>query len=307
MDRFHISATGHSVNYFPEYLARDLGYYADVDLDVTAEVPQPWPRVLKDIDSGVAQAALGGIWVPSIYKNHVKDYYAFAQVSARCPMVLVSRTPIEKFSWSILEDKIVIVSGGNGASPFLFLEGCLKEAGYDLSKSCFVHDFATPMIAECFAGGWGDMIVVDPLTASTLVMEGKGYLAGSLAEYGGAVPWSVYYSPASVLEHEDHLAGRFTAALQRATTWIREHDATEAQDVVEKYWPNIDKNVVIGLISSFREYGMWDENVRIKENELSRWQGIITDAGLLNRPLKYDEIIDSRPFDYASHIISKRD
>ncbi len=76
-----------------------------------------------------------------------------------------------------------------------FLEGCLKEVGFDLSKTRFVHDFATPMIAECFAGGWGDLIVVDPLTASKLVMDGKGYLAGSLAEYGGAVPWSVYYSP----------------------------------------------------------------------------------------------------------------
>ena len=186
-----------------------------------------------------------------------------------------------------------------------FLEGCLKEVGFDLSKTRFVHDFATPMIAECFAGGWGDLIVVDPLTASKLVMDGKGYLAGSLAEYGGAVPWSVYYSPTNVLEHPDHLAGRFTAALQRATTWIREHDATEAQDVIKKNWPNADKNVIIEMINSFREYGMWDQGVRINENELARWQGIITDAGLLNQPLQYHEIIDSRPFDYAYNTIFK--
>ena len=60
MQTFHISATGHSLNYLPEYVAVDQGFFEEEGLRVTAEVPSPWDRVLDDIGTGKAQAALGG-------------------------------------------------------------------------------------------------------------------------------------------------------------------------------------------------------------------------------------------------------
>lgn len=300
MDKFHISSTGHAVNYFPEYLARELGYYDDVNLEVTVDVPEMWTRVLHDVNTGTAEAALGGIWVPSMYRSRVRDYYAFAQVSARCPLALVSRNPIEKFDWGFLEDKIILVPGGNGASPFLFFEGLLKRAGFDVTRVKFVHDLSSPMLSELFCGGMGDAIVADPVTAALLVRKGAGYHAASLVEVGGPIPWSVYYTLPEVLERSDNLVGRFTLAIQRATTWIRDHNAEEAREVVRKYWPNTDADVIIDIINFFRANGMWAKTVQIEENALSKWQEIIANAGLVDKPLRYDEVIDTRPYDFAS-------
>ena len=39
LDRFHISATGLSINYMPEYVARELGYFEELGLQVTSYVP----------------------------------------------------------------------------------------------------------------------------------------------------------------------------------------------------------------------------------------------------------------------------
>lgn len=303
MDKFHISSTGHAVNYFPEYLARELGYYADVKLEVKADVPQMWTRVLDDLNTGTAQAALGGIWVPSMYHSRVRDYYAFAQISARCPLALITRDPIESFEWRCLEDKIILVPGGNGASPFLFFDGLLKRAGFDLSRVKFVHDLSSPMLSELFAGGMGDTLVADPVTAALLVRKGIGYHAASLAEIGGAIPWSVYYTLPEVIERDDNLVGRFTSAIQRATTWIREHKAEDAREVVRKYWPTTDTDLIITIIDFFRANGMWAETVQIEPQPLNGWQEIIADAGLVDRPLRYDEVIDTRPYDFAATVL----
>ena len=52
MDTFHISATGLSLNYMPQYLAQALGYFAEQGLSVESYVPNPWTVLLKDLDSG---------------------------------------------------------------------------------------------------------------------------------------------------------------------------------------------------------------------------------------------------------------
>jgi len=296
MDRFHVSATGRAVNYLPEYVACELGYFRDVDLEVTAEVPQPWTKVLDHINAGAAQAALGGVWVPLMYRARVRDYFAFAQVSGRCPMAIVHRNSGKPFRWDSLYDNVVLVTGGNGSSPFLYLSGLLYRAGVEAARIRFVHDLSTPMLAELFVGGMGDALVVDAVTAErvTRAHKGVGYL--SFAEAGGPVPWSVYYSVPELLDRGDDLAGRFAAGLARGMAWVQEHDGDDARDVVRKCWPDADPGIVVDVINLFRRHGMWDRGARIGEDALHGWQDVIARAGFIDRPTAYDEIVDPRPF-----------
>lgn len=299
MDSFHISATGHSIKYLPEYLAQELGFFTDVDLNVTVDVPNPWARVLTDLNEGKAQAVLGGIWVPAMYSSRVRDYQAFAQLSNRCPLVLVSRSPIETFTWDLLENKTVLVPGGNGASPYLYLAGLLKQAEFDLTRATFIHDLATPMLAELFSGGMGDILVTHPAIATSLIQNNVGYHMASLTEVGGPIPWSVYYALPELLDRDEELYGRFTLAIQRATTWIREHDAEDTRDIVTKHWPDSDIDSMVKLINYYRQHEAWTETVQIKEEELSTWQNMLVDGGLIDKPIPYDELVDSRPYKFA--------
>lgn len=284
----------------PEYLAQKLGYYADEGIEVSSYVPSPWTKVLTDIDSGEYHCVVGGIWAPSIYKCWVKEYRAFAKVASRCPLVMVSRTPVKDFSWKYLEGKIVLVSGGNGASPGMFVSGCAREGGADVSKIRFVHDFTAPMLFECFQGGWGDIVVLKSDLASRLVSAGKGHVVADLTVWGKAVPWSVYYSLPEFLDRSDNLAGRFTTALQRATTWLLEHDGEECRDILERNWPKVQIDAAIDMVNMFRHEGMWDATVNIKHGELARWENFMVESNVIARPYAYDEIVDSRPFEYAA-------
>lgn len=300
MDQFHVSATGLSMNYLPEYLARELGYFKEVGIEETSDVPTDWTQVLRDVDSGHAQAALGGIWVPSIYMQHkVKNYAPFAKVSSRCPMVIVSREPVERFEWKIFESKQILCPGGNGISPYMFAAGCMKEHGVDMSQVRWIHDFTAGMLFEGFQGDWGDMIVLPPHMAAQLTESGKGYECCDLAEYGGPVPWSVYYTLPENLNREDNLFGRFTLALQKANTWLLEHDARDCAELLQKNWPKVEKEHAISIVNNLREIGMWSETVRIDRWELDHYEGYMVDTGIIDRPLSYEEIFSSQCVDYA--------
>lgn len=299
MDHFKISATGVSINYMPEYLAEALGYFAEAGLSVSSHAPSPWTQVLKDIDSGDYHCVVGGIWVPLIYKRRVKEYFAFAKVASRCPLVLVSRTPAENFGWKYLEGKTVLVSGGNGASPGLFVAGCAREGGADMSRIHFVHDFTAPMLMECFQGGWGDVVVLKSDLAAQVVANGKGHVVADLAIAGGAVPWSVYYGTPEFLAHPGNLAGRFTLALQRATTWLLEHSGNDCREILAKNWPKVKLDKAVEMVDMFIRTGMWDKTVNIKREELSRWQKFLTEGRVIDRAFDYEEIIDSRAFSFA--------
>lgn len=303
MDRFHISATGLSINYMPEYLASDLGYFEEVGLNVTSYVPSPWTKVLTDIDSGKAAAVVGGIWCPLIYKERCQDYYAFAKVASRCPMALLSREPMNNFAWKDLEGKIVLVSGGNGASPGLFLAGCAGEGGADISKIRFVNNFTMDMLTELFQGGMGDIIMMKSDLALQMEASGKGQVVTDLTVTGGPVPWSVYYGTPQMLQNPANLAGRFTLALQKANTWLLNHDGKDCKEILARNWPKVEISKAIELVDIYKREVMWSATVRIGDGELNRWQEFLVQGNVIDSIIPYDRIVDSAPFQYAANAL----
>ena len=51
MDAVRISSTGAGVNYYPEFVARELDFFADEELHVTVDVRCNGPGVPRDVGS----------------------------------------------------------------------------------------------------------------------------------------------------------------------------------------------------------------------------------------------------------------
>lgn len=300
MEAFKIGASETSLVRLPERVAEALGYFAQAGLQVSSYVPEPWNKILADAQSGECQCVAGSVWMPSLYHNRVRNYAAFAKAASRCPMALVSRTPVNGFSWKNIEGKVVLVPGSNDAGLRMFFTGCAREAGVDLAKVKLVHDFYAPMLFECFQGGWGDMVVLEHDLADTLVAAGKGYLAADLSVVGGAVPWLVYYATPEFLGRSGDLAGKFTLALQKATAWLLEHDGAACRKLLGDKCPGLAAEAAVKRIDQYRANGMWDATVDVKEAELRRWEGFMAESRLIDKPIPYGELVDSRPYAYAA-------
>lgn len=157
MERFHISATGHSLNYLPEYIAQRHNLFAEQGLNVSVSVPSPWDLVLEELANKTASAALGGIWVPSMFRNRVKNYTAFAQVANRCPLAILKRGSATGFELFEVIGRTVLMKSCNGASVGLFVKMFLRKSGIDPNEVHFVQDLDGKMLANLFEGGMGGL------------------------------------------------------------------------------------------------------------------------------------------------------
>lgn len=294
MQNFHVSATGHSLNYLPEYVAVWQGFFEEEGLNVTASVPSPWDLVLSDIGSGRAAAALGGIWVPSMFYGRGKRYVPFAQVAARAPLAVVGRERLEDFDWKTMPGKTVSMKGSNGASVGLFMKLMLRENGVDPLAVRFVQDLDGKMLSDLFVGGMGDYVVIDYPSAVALASNTGIHVVAELAVTGGDIPWSVYYSDGEADEARLDTHTRFARALGRGMDWILASDAENYRDFLAETFPKFAPDLLVRLANVYRANGMWT-TPRIDSEGYARWQRGISGGHLTTAPIPYGELIDDRP------------
>lgn len=299
LERFRITATGHSLNYLPEYIARRHGFFATQGLTVSVSVPSPWGLVLSDLTAGTADATFGGVWVPSMYLRRVRKYTAFTQVANRAPLALVGRSgAVEKEEWRVgdVVGRTMLMKGSNGASVGLFFKMLLRENGIDPKAVNYVQDLDGAMLGELFVGGLGDYLLVDNLSARALVKRHPSLLVVfETVVHGGDVPWSLYYREASKITPEVLDAHeRFCVALGQGMDWVLRHDAEDFKDELAEIFPKVPVQVAVDLTNVFRENNMWTSPT-VDRKGYGRWQKGIVDGYLVKEPLAYEDIVDNGP------------
>lgn len=305
MVRVHVAATGHSLNYLPEYIAEKRGFFKDQGIEISASVPKPWDLVLDRLEDGTADAALGGIWVPSMYRDRAKEYTVFAQLSNRSPLALVQRGPAGSFKMSDLPGKTVLMRSGNGASVGLFFKMLLKENGIDPKSVEYVQDLDGIMLAKLFQGGMGDYFLTDNVSA--LVMEQKNpdvSVAMEMVRDGDEIPWSVYYRETATTTPEVlDVQRRFCVALGQGMDWIMNNDATKYKDELSELFPAAPVEILVELTNKYRQYGMWSSPL-VSRYGYERWQKGIAYGRLIQEPFPYETIVDEGPAVAAAASIS---
>ncbi|MGX4687487.1 ABC transporter substrate-binding protein [Vagococcus sp. JNUCC 83] len=297
MKKFRIAATGVSMNYMPQYLAYELGFFKEEGLDVISYTPTPWVKGLDDINQTDADALLGGIWVPIMYHEHIKNYESVAKIASKCPLFIVSREPVTPFSWKEMENKRVLVSGGDGASHYVAALGSAQKGGANVSNIRFIHDFSTSMLCELFEGGFGDFIVLQPDVAHAMIAKNKGHFFCNLTENDTKIPWSVYYTLPETIKSDTDKFTRFVSGLQKGTDYLLDHGGNACQDIIQKYWPHLSVEEGIRTIDQFIAQGMWTRSVRINEDELMDWQKDLQLGDLIDQPIPYHTLVNNGPYD----------
>lgn len=290
---FLLTATGYNLNYLPEYIALRHGFFREQGLDVRVTIPKPWDGVLDDLAQKTADLALGGIWVPSMYRDRVQSYTVFGQIANRSPLALIKRAPPDGFKLSDVAGRTVLMKSGGGASVGLFFKMLLRENGVDPRSVDYVQDLDGVMLGNLFQGGMGDYFITDNLSAQAMAAQNPNVSVAMEMVSQGDVPWSVYYRETAPLSADTFDAQkRFFVALSKGIEWVLEHDAESFSDELTELFPDIPIDVVIKVTNSFRDKGMWT-SANIPQKGFARWQQGLADARLVKEPLQYNAIVDS--------------
>jgi NitT/TauT family transport system substrate-binding protein len=291
MDSLKISATARGLNYLPQYYADAAGIFDANGLKVDNEAKDPWTGVLDDLESGAADVALGGLWVPAMLAGMKRDVVVVGQLNARFPMAIVTREKVSDFDLTWLTGKTVLVPGVGGTAPYEFTAGLIREAGLNPADTRFGRDLSTDLLRELFEGGLGDAMVADLTTATTLQHEGYGHMAYQLAEVGGVMPNSIYYVRRDRLEELRPTLVAFMRSIRLAMTHLVGTTATELAPLVTGLWPDVDLAILLDATARLITNNTW-EGIRIEKAGCDRWTNILLDAGLVVAPVAYEKLVE---------------
>ena len=288
-----LNEVAHSIFYAPMYVAIEEGYFAEEGIELTLVTgfgaDKTMTAVLTD------QADIGFMGSESTiytYAGGTQDYVVnFAQLTQRAGNFLVSREPVENFTWDMLKGKTVL-GGRAGGMPEMVFEYILNKNGIDPRTDLTIDqsiDFGST--AAAFSGGQGDYTVEFEPHATALEEKGDGYVAASLGEDSGYVPYTSFSAKKSYLEDHPEIVQAFTNALQKGMDYVASHTPAEIAEVIAPQFPETELATITTIVERYHNQDTWKTDLIFEEESFMLLQNILKDSKVLEETVPYEDLV----------------
>ena len=286
----------HSLFYTPQYVAITQGFFEDEGLDIELINGKGADKCMTALLSGEADIGFMGPEASVYVYNQGKTNYAinFAQLTQKDGSFLVGREKEEDFDFKNLKGK-TIIGGRKGGMPEMTLEYVLKKHGLEPGVDVNVRtDIQFDVMAGAFTGGEGDYVALFEPVAATLEKEGKGYVVASIGKEAGYIPYTCYSATKDYIEKNEDTIQKFTNAIYRGMLWVQSHSVEEIAEAVKPQFPDTDDEVLIALITRYKEQDTWKPDLLLTEDGLNHMMDIMEMAEELEERADYNKIVTDK-------------
>lgn len=291
-----LSEVAHSIFYAPQYAAIELGYFEEEGIDLTLVNGGGADKVMTAMISGDADIGFMGSEASIYtYANGNEDYAVnFAQLTQRAGNFLVSREPIENFSWEALKGSTVL-GGRAGGMPEMVFEYILKKNGIDPQSDLTIDQSITfGLTAAAFMENDADFTVEFEPHATALEQSGDGYVVASLGVDSGYVPYTAYCAKKSYYaDHEDVIQG-FTNAIQKGLDYVNSHSAEEIAKTISPQFAETDVETIAIIVGRYLDQDTWKGDTIFEKSSFDLLQNILIDAGELEKKVPYEDLVTTK-------------
>lgn len=291
-----LNEVAHSIFYAPQYVAIENGCFKEQGIDLELVTGYGADKTMtalisKDADIGF----MGSEASIYAYAQGQKDYAVnFAQLTQRAGNFLVSREPIDDFSWDMLKGSYVL-GGRSGGMPEMIFEYILKDNHIDPSKDLQIDqniDFG--LTAAAFTGNDADFTVEFEPYATLLEQEGNGYVVASLGEASGYVPYTAYCAKKSYIDKNPEIIEKFTAAIQMGLDYVNSHTAEEIARVIAPQFQETDVDTITAIVERYLKQDTWKTDTIFAGESFDLLQDILMEAGELEEKVPYEDLVTTR-------------
>ena len=288
-----LNEVAHSIFYAPMYVAIEEGYFAEAGIELSLVTGFGADKTMTAVLTGEADIGfMGSESTIYTYAGGTEDYVVnFAQLTQRAGNFLVSREPVENFTWDMLKGKDVL-GGRAGGMPQMVFEYILEKNGIDPAGDVNIDqsiDFGST--AAAFSGGQGDFTVEFEPHATALELKGEGYVVASLGEDSGYVPYTSFSAKKSYLEKNKDVVQAFTNALQKGMDYVQNHTPAEIAKVIAPQFPETDMEALTTIVERYYVQDTWKDNLIFEEESFNLLQNILEDAGVLENRVPYEDLV----------------
>lgn len=289
-----LNEVAHSIFYAPMYVAIEEGYFAEEGIDLTLVTGFGADKTMTAVLSGEADIGfMGSESTIYTYLEGAQDYVVnFAQLTQRAGNFLVSREPVDNFSWDMLKGKNVL-GGRAGGMPEMVFEYILKKHNIDPQTDLSIDqsiDFGST--AAAFSGGQGDFTVEFEPHATSLETKGDGYVIASLGEDSGYVPYTAFSAKKSFIEANPDIIQSFTNALQKGMDYVQSHSPEEIAKVIAPQFEETEQETITAIVTRYYEQDTWKDNLIFEEDSFTLLQNILDEAGELSERVPYETLVN---------------
>ena len=295
LQKVTLNEVAHSIFYAPQYVAIEEGYFADEGIELNLVTGFGADKVMTALISNEAQIGFMGS-ESSIYAyNEGNSDYAvnFAQLTQRAGNFLVSREPIDNFTWDMLKGRTVL-GGRAGGMPEMVLEYILARNGIDIANDLeIVQNIDFGLTSGAFAGGQGDFTVEFEPHATALEKEGAGYVVASLGVDSGYVPYTAYSAKKSYISKNPEIIQGFTNALQRGMEYVNTHTSEEIAAIIAPQFPDTDEATIAIIVERYKEQDTWKNDLVFSEESFTLLQDILKEADVIKEYAPYSDLVNT--------------
>lgn len=290
-----LNEVAHSVFYAPMYVAIENGYFEEEGISLTLVTGFGADKTMTAVLTGEADIGfMGSESTIYTYAGGSNDYVVnFAQLTQRAGNFLVSRAPIENFSWDMLKDSTVL-GGRAGGMPQMVFEFILKKNNIDPKSDLTIDqsiDFGST--AAAFSGGQGDFTVEFEPHATSLEAKGDGYVVASLGKDSGYVPYTAFSAKKSFMDENPELIQSFTNALQKGMDYVAAHTPEEIAKIIKPQFEETDLETLTTIVTRYYEQDTWKKDLIFTEDSFTLLQNILEEAGELPTRVPYEDLVNT--------------
>ena len=288
-----LNEVAHSIFYAPMYVAIENGYFAEEGIDLTLVTGFGADKTMTALLTGEADIGfMGSESTIYTYVGGNEDYAVnFAQLTQRAGNFVVSRTPIDNFSFDMLIGKNVL-GGRPGGMPEMVFEYILLKNNIDPSQDLSIDqsiDFGST--AAAFSGGQGDFTIEFEPHATALEEKGDGFVVASLGEASGYVPFTAFSAKKSYIKEHPDTIQAFTNALQKGMDYTASHTPEEIAKVISPQFPETDMDTLITIVTRYHDQNTWKEDLIFTEDAFVLLENILKESKVLEDFVPYEDLV----------------
>lgn len=288
-----LNEVAHSIFYAPMYVAIENGYFAEEEIDLTLVTGFGADKTMTALLTGEADIGfMGSESTIYTYVGGNEDYAVnFAQLTQRAGNFVVSRTPIDNFSFDMLIGKNVL-GGRPGGMPEMVFEYILLKNNIDPAQDLSIDqsiDFGST--AAAFSGGQGDFTIEFEPHATALEEKGDGFVVASLGEASGYVPYTAFSAKKSYIKEHPDTIQAFTNALQKGMDYTASHTPEEIAKVISPQFPETDMDTLITIVTRYHDQNTWKEDLVFTEDAFVLLENILKESKVLEDFVPYEDLV----------------
>ncbi len=294
--KIRLNEVTHSVFYAPLYVAINKGFMEDEGIEIEITNGGGSDASMTALLSGSADIALMGpetvVYVEA--SGSTNHPVVFGQLTKKDGSFLISKTPVENFSFNTSLNGKTAIIGRNGGMPAMTFEWLCNNAGvFNGTNTTLDKETSFNMMVSVFESTDAEFCTMFEPTASAFVNAGKGYYVGSVGEYSGEIPYTCFMAYPSFIRENKELVEGFLRAIKKAYLFITTSTSEEVADALLASFDGSTKEELATAVERYLEIDAWSNTPAMSKDSFTRLLSVLKNAGTLDEDVDFSKIVDN--------------